>query len=138
MWARESGAEPISRGVTAPGINPACSPGLLCSFSSSWTCFVLPCLEGRGRVAELKRSTQESQLQDKSTLFTRRSQATLPTSPLQRAWASSQALPFHTQCPATEMGQPTLDCGRESASSLHAQGCEGATPLACEGLDAAQ
>lgn len=88
-------------------------------------------------MAELKHSTQESQLQDKSTLFTRRSQATLPTPPLQRAWAPSQALPFHTQSTATEMGQPMLDCGLEGASSLHEQGCEGATPLTCEGLDAA-
>lgn len=89
-------------------------------------------------MAELKRSTQESQLQDKSTLFTRRSQATLPTPPLQRAWAPSQSPSFHTQSPSTEMGQPVLDNGHEGASSLHAQGCEGATPLTCEGLDAAQ
>lgn len=44
-----------------PGTNPACSPSLLCFLlSSSWTCFVLPSLEARGRAAALGHSMQES------------------------------------------------------------------------------
>ena len=126
-----------------PGTNPACSPSLLCFFSSSsWARFVLPHLEVRGRVAALGHSMQESGSRTKALCSQGEPRVCAASSTSAEGLGTKPGSSFPYAVPrdgtdrASSVVVPVLDCGSTSASPLHAQGCGGTTQPTCDGWDA--